>query len=108
MAAYTTQDIRNIAFVGHTSVGKTLLVEALLAHARAIPKMGSLERGTTVCDFDPQEKRLAHSIDAAIASFEVDGLHINLIDTPGSADFAGRALSMLGAVETVAVVINAR
>ena len=108
MAAYKIEDIRNIAFVGHTGVGKTLLVEALLAHARAIPKMGSLERGSTVCDFDPQEKKLAHSIDAAIASFEADGLQINLLDTPGSADFAGRALSVLGAVETVAIVINAR
>ena len=70
---YTTADIRNIALVGQAGAGKTLLAEALLAHSGAIRSKGSLARGTTVCDFDPQEKSLLHSLDAAICGFELQG-----------------------------------
>ncbi|HEX2493237.1 MAG TPA: elongation factor G [Steroidobacter sp.] len=105
--AYSTADIRNIALVGQAGAGKTLLVETLLAEAGSIRARGSLERGTTVCDFDPQEKQLQHSLDSAIVHVETDGRRINLIDTPGYPDFAGRALSALEAVETAAVVVNA-
>ncbi len=58
MANYTTQDIRNVALIGHAGAGKTLLAEALLHHAGAIRTRGELARGTTVCDFDAQEKEL--------------------------------------------------
>ena len=68
---------------------------------------GSLQRGTTVSDFDPQEKRLQHSLDTAICSFDYRGVRINVIDTPGYADFLGKALSVLEAVEAVAVVVSA-
>ena len=64
--AHVTADIRNIALVGHASAGKTLLAEALLAGAGAIAAKGSLDRGTTVCDFDSQEKKLLHSLDSAL------------------------------------------
>jgi elongation factor G len=104
---HRTEDIRNIALVGHAGVGKTLLAEALLFGAKAIPAMGSLARGTTVCDFDPQEKRLLHSLDSALCHFETGGTHVNLIDTPGIPDFIGRSLSVLEAVETAAVVVSA-
>ena len=70
---YTTADIRNLALVGQAGAGKTLLAEALLAHSGAIRSKGSLARGTTVCDFDPQEKSLLHSLDAAICGFELHG-----------------------------------
>jgi elongation factor G len=105
--AYATADIRNIALVGQAGAGKTLLAENLLYHAGAIRARGSLERGTSVCDFDPQEIEFGHSLDAAIVAFESSGAHINLIDTPGYPDFIGRSLSMLEAVETAAVVVNA-
>ena len=107
MGAYNTNDIHNIALVGHTGSGKTLLFESLLAAAGAIRSKGSLERGTTVSDYDPQEKRLGHSLDAAFASLDYEGRHINLIDTPGYPDLAGRSLSVLPAVETAAIVVNA-
>ena len=68
--ANKTSDIRNLALVGHAGAGKTLLAEALLLQAEAIRAKGNLVRGTTVCDFDPQEKKLQHSLDAAICSFE--------------------------------------
>jgi elongation factor G len=105
--AYSTMDIRNIAFVGQAGVGKTLLAENLLAESGAIRSRGSLERGTTVCDFDPQERDLQHSLDAALVHMDAGGCHINLIDTPGYADFVGRSLTVLEAVETAAIVVNA-
>jgi elongation factor G len=105
--AYATADIRNIALVGQAGAGKTLLTESLLYHAGAIRSRGSLERGTTVCDFRPQETELGHSLDAAIVGFDSGGAHINLIDTPGYPDFIGRSLCVLEAIETAAVVVNA-
>ena len=104
---YTTSGIRNIALVGQASAGKTSLVETLLLQAGATRSRGSLARGTTISDFDPQEKRLQHSLDSTICSFDYNGTHINLIDTPGYPDFLGRTLSMLEAVEAVAVVVSA-
>jgi elongation factor G len=105
--AHSTADIRNIALVGHAGSGKTLLAEALLAGAGAIPVKGSLDRGSTVCDFDAQEKRLLHSLDSAVCHFETAGTQVNLLDTPGIPDFIGRSLSVLEAVETAAVVVSA-
>jgi elongation factor G len=104
---YSTQGIRNLALVGQAGSGKTLLLEALLLQAGATRAKGSLQRGTTVSDFDPQEKRLQHSLDTAICTFDCDDTHINLIDTPGYPDFLGRTFSVLEAVESAAVVISA-
>jgi elongation factor G len=104
---YTTQGIRNVALVGPAGSGKTLLVESLLLHAGAIRSKGSLQRGTTVSDYDPQEKRLQHSLEAAICAVDHGGIHINLIDTPGYPDFLGRTLSVLEAADSVAIVLNA-
>ena len=107
-ASHRTEQIRNIAVVGHAGSGKTTLIEALLYKAGAIRSPGSVDRGTTVCDFTDQEKRLKHSLDAAIAHLGHDGRHINLVDTPGYPDFMGRALGALPAVETAAIVVNAQ
>jgi elongation factor G len=104
---YTTQGIRNIALVGSANGGKTLLLEAVLLEAGAIRHKGSLQRGATVSDFDSQEKRLQHSLDPAICGFDFDDTHLNLIDTPGYPDFLGRTLSVLEAVEAVAIVVSA-
>jgi len=107
MPAYGTDQIRNIALAGHTGAGKTTLFEALLHAGGAIQVQGSVERGTTVSDFDPMEKERKHSISTAIASIDHGGAHVNLIDTPGYADFRGPTLAALNAVETCAVVVNA-
>ncbi len=104
---YTTEGIRNIALVGHTAAGKTTLLEALLHAGGAIQTPGSVERGTTVSDYDPMEKARQQSLNTAIASIDRGACHINLIDTPGAADFRGPTLSALAAVETCAVVVNA-
>ncbi len=108
MAKRQTSDIRNIALVGHSGSGKTTLAEALLHKSGTLKSPGTIERGNTVCDFEPQEKELKHSVDSALCFFEHGNIHVNLIDTPGYPDLAGRAVSILPAVETVAVVINAQ
>jgi len=104
--------IRTIALVGQSGAGKTTLAEALLAKAGAIPAAGSVERGTTVCDYTPLEKQLQHSLKLAVASFDAktngEATRIHLLDTPGYPDFLGQSLPALAAVETAAVVINAQ
>jgi len=107
MPKYKTEDIRNIALVGHTGCGKTTLVETLLAKAGAIGEPGSVERGSTVTDHDPLEHQYQHSLDSAIASLDFEGIHINLIDTAGFPDFRGPTLASMAAAETSAIVINA-
>ncbi|EGV17381.1 elongation factor G [Thiocapsa marina] len=108
MSDYNAEDVRNIALVGHAGSGKTTLVEALLAATGVISTPGSVTKGTTVCDFDAMEKELLHSLDASITSFDAHDKHVNLIDTPGYPDFLGRSISVLPAVETAAIVINAQ
>ena len=101
-----TGDMRNIALVGHAGAGKTLLAEALLFGAGSTRAKGSLARGSTVCDHDPQARRLLHSIDATLCWLETGGAHVNLADTPGYPDFIGRTLPVLEAVETAAVLAD--
>ena len=108
MPEYTTDDIRNVALVGHGGAGKTTLAEALLAYAGVIGAPGSVVNGTSVCDFDPQEKEHQHSLYTAVVHFDHGSRHMNLVDTPGYPDFLGRALPVLAAVETAAVVVDAR
>ena len=105
--AYSTEDIRNIALVGHSGAGKTELADALLHGAGKIPHKGSVDAGTTVSDSDPREKELKHSLKTGICHFDHGSVHVNLLDTPGHPDFLGRALSVLPAVETAAIVVNA-
>jgi elongation factor G len=100
--------IRTIALVGQTAAGKTTLVESLLWKAGAIGAPGSLERGTTVCDFDPLERKVQHSLNAAIVHFNHRETRIHLIDTPGYADFVGQSMTALEAVDTAAIVVNAQ
>ena len=99
--------IRSIALVGQTGAGKTSLAEALLVAAGAIGAPGSLERGTTVSDFDPMERRAQHSLNSAVLHLSHAGTRIHLVDTPGYADFVGQSMTALEAVDTAAVVINA-
>jgi elongation factor G len=108
MGSHSIEAIRGVALVGHTGSGKTLLTEALLQHAKAIPAMGTIERGTTVCDFDVLEKEYQHSLRSSVVHFETGGTRIHLVDTPGAPDFLGQSIGGLAAVDTAAVVINAQ
>jgi len=107
LRSHDTESIRNIAILGHAGSGKTTLIEALLAKAGEIRSAGSVEKGSTVCDFTDQEKRLRHSLDVHVCHLHHAGREVNLLDTPGYPDFIGRALAVLPAVETAAVVVNA-
>jgi len=102
-----SEHLRNVALAGHPGSGKTTLLEALLLAGGTIANAGSIERGSTVSDFDPMEHASGHSLNSAIASLVHGNTHINLIDTPGYPDFRGQTLSALAAVETLAVVVNA-
>jgi elongation factor G len=106
--AYTTTDIRNVCLVGPGHAGKTLLTEALLQATGTIPQCGTIEQGDTVSDFNTREKQLGHSLYPSVCHFDHSGIHVNLIDTPGYRDFYGRALSVMPAVETAAIVLNAQ
>lgn len=107
MTPASVHDIRNLALLGHAGAGKTTLLEALLVASGAIGAAGSIERGDTVSDYDPQEKAMGHSLATALAHLEWAGHWVNLLDTPGLPDLAGRALASLPAVETGAVVVSA-
>ena len=108
MPKFSPESIRTIALAGHGACGKTTLAEALLAKAGAIASMGTVEKGTTVCDFDPLEKQFQHSLNAAVVHLQHHDTRIHLIDTPGLPDFIGRAIGALPAVDTAAIVVNAQ
>ncbi|HYN60903.1 MAG TPA: elongation factor G [Rubrivivax sp.] len=99
--------IRTLALVGPAAAGKTSLAEALLHRAGAIAAPGALERGSTVSDFDPLERRMQHSLNAAVMHLHHAGTRVHFIDTPGAPDFVGQSLPALEAVETAAIVISA-
>ena len=104
---FPTAKIRNVALVGHGGAGKTTLAEALLFASGTIPRMGRVEDGNTVCDFDPEEARRRISVSLALAPFEIDGHKVNLVDTPGYADFVGDVAAALRAVDLVVCVVSA-
>ena len=108
MGTISTEEIRTLALVGHAGSGKTTLAEALLHQAGAIAAPGTIQRGSTVCDFDPLEKTHQHSLYSAVAHFIHGGARVHLIDTPGYPDFLGPAISALEAVETAVIVVNAQ
>jgi elongation factor G len=107
MPKYTTADIRNIALAGGAGSGKTTLIEHILHAAGAIGRVGKVEEGNTHCDYEDLEKEFRHTLDSKVVHFDHDGAHVNLLDTPGSADFLGKTISVFPAVEMVAVVIDA-
>jgi len=107
MAKFATTNIRTLALVGHVASGKTTLVEALLHKAGAIQSVGSVERGTTVSDFEALEKTWQHSLRSSVLHLETRDTRVHIIDTPGFPDFIGQSIGALDAVETAAIVINA-
>ncbi len=99
--------LRTLALVGPATSGKTSLAEALLWKAGSIGACGSVEKGSTVSDHDPLEKRAQRSLNASIVNLRHRGVRAHIIDTPGANDFLGQSLPALEAVETAAVVIGA-
>ncbi len=107
MAVHNTTGIRNLALLGHAGAGKTSLLDMLLVKSGLLGEPGTIERGSTVSDFDPQEKEYQHSLNTSLASLTFEDVHVNIIDTPGDPDFRGQTLAAMSAVETAVIVINA-
>lgn len=100
-------EIRNLVLMGHGGAGKTSLVESLAFGAGAIRRQGRVEDGNTLADFDPDEQQRAHSLHLSIVSFEHDGRRINLIDTPGYADFVGEVIAGASAADVALIAVDA-
>lgn len=107
MKVYETKDIRNVALLGHSAAGKTTLAEAILFTSGAINRMGRIEEGNTKLDYLEDEISRQISINAALLQTEWQGRKLNIIDTPGYADFVGEVISALRAVDFGAVVVDA-
>lgn len=107
MTSFPPSRIRNVALVGHNGAGKTSLAEALLFATGAIPRAGRVDDGSTVCDFEPEEIKRHMSISLAMAPAVLGDVKINLIDTPGYADFFGEVRAACSVVDLVVVVVSA-
>jgi elongation factor G len=105
--SFSPARIRNVALVGHGGAGKTTLAEALLYCSGAISRQGRVEDGTTTTDFDPEEVKRGISLSLALAPFEHDGHKINLLDTPGYADFVGDVHAALRVADLAVFVVSA-
>ena len=107
MKEYKTESIRNITFASHSGAGKTILSEALLYFTGAINRMGKVEDGSTVSDFDEEEKRRSISIYTSVLPVEYKDNKINLLDTPGYTDFLGEEISALRVSDGAVIVVDA-
>ena len=105
MKKYSINNLRNIGFIGHGSTGKTSLVEALLYNANVITRLGKIEDGTTVSDYDDEEKKRGISIGASIAPLEWNDTKINLVDMPGYFDFEYESIQGMRAVDIATIVV---
>ena len=107
MPTYKTEDIRTVALVGHEVAGKTSLADALLFKSKVVDRRGCVDEGTSVSDYDEEEKKQKYSIDSSVLHMDYQGKRIYLIDCPGKPDFVGQALGGLNAVDTALIVISA-
>src|SRR6266404_6899800 len=107
MKAYLPQDIRNFAIVGHATSGKTMLSEAMLACAGVINRLGSINNGSTVSDYQESERDHKISVHASLLHAEWQGKKFNIIDTPGYTDFISEGLGALRVGDFALIVVNA-
>lgn len=107
MAKYKVDDIRNVALLGHGASGKTTIADALLFKAGVVDRRGSVDDGSSVSDYDDEEKKRRFSIDTSLLHLEHKGKQVHLLDTPGYPDFVGAALEALVAAENALIIISA-
>ena len=108
MAKVRVEDIRNVAICGHGSSGKTTLVDKLLVKTGAVNAVPSVDDGTSICDFDAEEKAHKYTIEATVVNFQHGGKQFHVIDTPGYPDFIGQTIGALAGVDTAIIVVNAQ
>jgi elongation factor G len=108
MAKIPVADIRNVAFGGHGAAGKTALLDKILSMTGTVTRPANIDDGTSICDFDEEEKIHHHSVEAHVVHFNHDGKRFYAIDTPGYPDFIGQTIGAVHAVDTVVIEINAQ
>ena len=108
MANYQTEQIRNVALIGHGGDGKTSLVEAMLFLSKAIDRLGKSSEGTTVSDFDPEEKKRSISISTSLAYVEWNDTKINILDAPGFFDFVGEVNQAIRVADSAIIVVSGK
>src|SRR5918995_4178649 len=107
MKTYDASEIRNVLLVGHGGSGKTTLLEAMLFTSGANTRLGTIEDGNTVGDFEPEEVKKGISVSLSMAPIEWSGVKINALDAPGYADFVGDVRSAIRAADAVLLVVSA-
>lgn len=106
MKDYSIKNLRNVGLMGHNGTGKTSLAESLLYYSKITDRLGNIEDGTTVLDFDTEEKKRQFSIALSVAPIELDNVKINLIDIPGYADFQGECIEGMRSVDVGMIVVS--
>ena len=106
MENYTTERLRNVALIGHSSSGKTTLAEAMLFNTGATSRRGRVEDGTTVADWDDEAIRRQISVSASLVPSEWQGFKLNIVDTPGFIDFSGETKSAVAVTDSGLVVVD--
>ena len=106
MKEYSSKNIRNVALVSHSGSGKTILTEAFLHFTGATTRMGKIEEGNTVSDFDEEEVRRTISLYSTVIPVEYKDTKINLLDTPGYTDFVGEMISALSVADSAMIVVD--
>ena len=107
MKEYTTQSIRNVALVSHSSAGKTMLAEAMLHLTGVTTRLGRIEDGSTVSDFEEEEIRRGISLSTSVIPIEYKDHKINFLDTPGYTDFVGEVISAIRVADSAIIVVDA-
>ena len=103
-----TKDIRNVAIIGHNGTGKTNLIEQMLYYAGVLSRAETVDSGKTVSDYTDEEIQRKMSVHSTLASFQWDGKQINVLDTPGTGDFIGEAISSFRAAEAALMLVDGR
>lgn len=107
MKDYNYKKLRNVGLIGHGATGKTSLAEALLFYTNNTDRLGKVEEGNTVMDYEQEEKRRGISLSTSIASFEENDIKVNIVDTPGYFDFQGEIVQGMRAVDIATIVVCA-
>lgn len=107
MKEYTTQSIRNVALVSHSSAGKTMLAEAMLHFTGVTTRLGRIEDGSTVSDFEEEEVRRGISLSTSVIPIEYKSQKINFLDTPGYTDFVGEVISAVRVADSAIILVDA-
>lgn len=108
MNVYKTSQVRNVVFLGHGGAGKTTLAEAMAYATGVITRMGSVDNGNTISDYDSEEIKRKFSINAAVIPIEWNGLKINILDAPGYFDFVGQTEDAMSVADAAVIVVNGK